>query len=156
MGDDLRPNALEERPVRIDRPSGVAANKGIDQANVKPRRGADDFPQMIDDETALLGIGVERVRIVAQRGDGDSILLDQVANLLNPIVIETRHIDVAYAGIAPVGVPRWPAHQLDAAKFLRGGELEHFSEGQVVKNGADKAQLHGKTCENRFGCTLER
>src|SRR5205807_2914813 len=108
MGDDLRPNALEERPVRIDRPSGVAANKGIDQANVKPRRGADDFPQMIDDETALLGIGVERVRIVTQRGDGDSILPDQVANLLNPIVIETRHIDVAYAGIAPVGVPRWP------------------------------------------------
>ena len=41
--------------------------------HAEPRRRADHLLQMLDDARAMLGIGIERIGIVAQAGDRDAV-----------------------------------------------------------------------------------
>ncbi len=97
---------------------------------------------MIDDEAALVGVGVERVGIIAQSGDGQRELGQQAANPARFLVGEMADIDVGDAGIAAVGLAGRPAHQLHAGEPFSGREGQDFFQAQISEDGADESQLH--------------
>src|SRR5262245_16534156 len=120
----------------------ITAYEGVDDADIEPRRRADDFQQMADYLLAMLFVRMQRVRIVAEAGDLYAMLVDQIADAADFFVAETRDVDVRHAGVTPIGAARRPAHQLDAAKTLVGGEGQNLVEIHVGQDGADETELH--------------
>src|SRR4029077_2118166 len=107
-----------QRPVVLDRFGVIATDEGVDDAHVEPRGGADYFLQVFDDDATVVGVGVQRVGVEAEPGDGDAVFLDQVADAGGVGVGEARDVHVADTGVTPVGGAGRPAHQLDAAEAL--------------------------------------
>jgi len=97
---------------------------------------------MGDDTLAMLGVRVQRIRIVTEPGDRDAGLLDEIANPPGLLVAEVCHIDMGHAGVAAIRASRRPAHQFNAAKSLVGSEREDLVEGQVGEDRADETKLH--------------
>ena len=97
---------------------------------------------MIDDHPPVFRIGVERVGIIAEAGDGDAALRNQLADGRGPFVRQIAHIDVADAGIAAIRTARRPAHELDAAKPFVRREGHDLFQRQIAENGTDETKLH--------------
>src|SRR5207253_3155101 len=99
-------------------------------------------------------VRVQRIRIIAQAGDGNAVLADQVADMAYPVFVQLGHIDMGHARIPAIGGAGRPAHYLDAAKPLVRGESEHVVEIQVEKEGTDESELHGGSPFARYGRSL--
>src|SRR5262249_30981145 len=55
---------------------------------------------------------------------------------------ETRDVDVRHAGVAPLGLPLRPAHQLDTAIADLRRKLHDLSQREVRQDRADKPEFH--------------
>ena len=91
------------------------------------------------------GVGVERVGVITESGDGDAVDAHQVADMGRLLGREVGHVDVGHARIPAIGAAGRPAHQLDAAELLVGREGEDLFESQFRQDGTDEAELHGRT-----------
>ncbi len=94
--------------------------------HAQPGRRGHHLLQVFRHDAAVLRVGVERVRIIAQAGDGHAVPLRQVAHPAGVVVAEVRHVQVRHAGVAAVGPARRPAHQLHAGEALVAREAENL------------------------------
>ena len=93
----------------------------------------------------LGGVGRQRIGVVAQPADVHARLRHDLPDAVGLGLVEVVHVDVGHAGIAALGLPLRPAHQLHAGKALGGGELDHLLQRQVRQDGADESELHSRS-----------
>ena len=106
------------------------------------RRGADDCLQMRGNLMPMLLVGIQRIGIVAESRDGDTVLFQKCVDACDFLVAEVRNVQVRHAGITAIRLSGWPAHQLDTGESLVRGEGKHFLQRQVAEDGADESQVH--------------
>ena len=70
------------------------------------------------------------------------MLAEKAAHPVGAALVERRDVHVRDAGVAPLGLPPGPAHELDALEALGVGEGEHFLELEVGQDRGDEAELH--------------
>ena len=90
-----------------------------------------------------LGIAIQQVRIIAERGDRDIVLAGQRANFIGPRPRHRGRIDVADPGVFAFGLAGGPTHQFDAAEAVFLGKMKDLLECQLRQYGGDKSQFHG-------------
>ena len=142
MPHDLRPNFQAQRPVGLERAGRIAANEGVDQTHIQTRRGRNHFFQVLDHNAAMSGIGIERIGVVAETGDANAKLANQLADPARALVVELSDVNVRYASIAPVGTTRRPAHQLHAIETFVPGEGEDLLQTKVAEDGTLECPWH--------------
>ena len=71
--DDVRPDAERLVPVVVLVLRAVGAHERVDERDVHRLGGGDHVAEVADDLLAMLGIGMERVRVVAETGDGQAL-----------------------------------------------------------------------------------
>src|SRR5262249_18836978 len=135
----------EERPVVLDRLVPITADERVDDLDAETRRRLDHLLEMLDDAFAMRRIGMQRIGIVAEPGDLHAGLADEPAHARDDVVIDVGDVDVRDARVAPISAARRPAHHLNAAETLAGGEGEDLVEGEIGQDGADEAELHGNS-----------
>jgi hypothetical protein len=91
-----------------------------------PRRGVHDPLQVFRHDAAMFRVGIERVRVIAQAGDGHAVLAQQFAHAAGVVVAEARHVEMGDAGVAAVGAAGRPAHQFHAGEALVMREGQHL------------------------------
>ena len=112
---------LGVRPVLVDGLGAVAAAEGVDEADAHFPGGGDHLLEVRDDGVAVRLVGVERVGVVAERGDRDGDLGELAGDVFGRR--DVGYIDVTGAGVAaglatgarpagdlerPETPPRWP------------------------------------------------
>src|SRR5437588_2523608 len=103
----------------------------------------DNLFEVLDVDFTSGGIGVQRIRIITQAGDGEIILLHEVANSTDLILIEPGNVHVRDTGIATIGLAGRPAHEFDTSKPFLRRKGKHFIERQIREDCTDKTELHG-------------
>ncbi len=140
--NDVGPDALKDGPIRFDGFRGVATDECVDHADAELRRRPDHLFQMIRHHAAMVRIGIERIGIISQSGDGDSMFANQFLNAACFLIAEIGHVDVSDAGVTAIGAALGPTHRLDAGKTLVGREFQNFLKAKLAQNRADKTELH--------------
>ena len=141
---DQRPPGLEKPgPVVVDRLRPIAADERVHPPNAELARGPDHLGNMLGRGERLSLVRCEWIGVVAQAADPDSSLGRHGADPFGIGRREAVNRDVRHAGIAALGRRRRPAHQLNALVAGLGRGAEDLLEGELGKNGADKAELHG-------------
>ena len=79
--DDVRPDAEGLLPVRVLVLRAVGAHERVDQRDVHRLGRGDDVLEVADDLGAMGRVRVERVRVVAEAGDGQALGGDLVDDL---------------------------------------------------------------------------
>ena len=90
----------------------------------------------------MLRVGIERIGIIAETGDGHAVLAYQIADVLRAIIVESRDVNMGDARIATIGVTGRPAHELHAVKAFARSERQNVCQHEIAQDGADKAELH--------------
>ena len=106
--DDVRPDPERLLPVLVLVLRAVGAHERVDERDVHRLGGGDDVLEVADDLGPMVGIGVERVRVVAETRDGQALRRDLVDDLGRLARRQVRDVDVGGAGVA-TGRARWSA-----------------------------------------------
>ena len=103
----------------------------------------DDLLEVADDRVAVLGVGMERVRVEAQAGDGQALGLDLGPDVRGLPGRQVRDVDVARARVAAgrAGGLR-PAGDLEDLEAGLGGPVGHLHEGRVRERRGQEPELH--------------
>jgi hypothetical protein len=105
---------------------------------------------MLDDHPTMLGIRIERVRIIPESRDRDAATLKEVADLPGSTVVQSRDIQVRDSCVSSLSLAGRPAHQLDTPKSFIGSEPYHLLQVEIAQNGTYETKLHGvflrRTC----------
>ena len=104
---------------------------------------------MIDDETSVIRIGIQRVRIIAEPRDRNFVDAHQIAKIVGFFLREIRNVDVANARISAIRSAWRPAHQFDASEPFLGGESQDFFQRKIAENRTDETELHDKSPTRR-------
>jgi hypothetical protein len=137
------------RTTNYPQSSALGHAERIDGRDAQQGRRVDDRAQVCDGDPPLLWIGRERVRVVAQRRDGDTCTLNQGVRLLGGGRIEAGDVDVGDAGVTALGPPARPAHHLHAVEALLGGDLKNVIEGEFREDSANESKLHNLLLSRR-------
>ena len=84
---EILPDFPEQRPIGLDRGSGITADERVYQAHVEAWSGTDNFFQMIDEDAAVFRVGIERVRVIAQARNGNALSANEVANTAGLVIV---------------------------------------------------------------------
>ena len=104
----------------------------------------DDVLEVADDLVAVLGVGVERVRVVAQPGDRQALGRDLVDDLRRLPGGQVRDVDVATCRRSG-GSARSARGQQAISRTLeagRRGPVGHVHERRLGERGGQEAELH--------------
>ena len=82
--DDRRPDLGVLFQVLRDGLVLVLADEGADHRDFQQRGGLDHLLQVTDDRFAVLSVRVQRVGIISQRGDGQPVAVQHLADVLRP------------------------------------------------------------------------
>src|SRR5262249_20975991 len=110
------------RPIVLDTPQGIAANKSVDDAQTKQRGGVNDLLEMLDDRAPMTHIRIERIGIIPKAGKRDAMLAAEVLNSPCLVTAKLIHIYMANSRVTPIRPARWPTHGLDASESLICGK----------------------------------
>ena len=95
--DEWTPGAQEARPVVVHAFRPVAAGKCVHGLQSQLLRGDDHFFQMCHAVPRDLGIGIERIRIVAERGERDDVARAECVDVVVPRLRERGHVHMRSA-----------------------------------------------------------
>ena len=139
----LRPDPERLVPVLVLGLRGVRAHERVDERDAHLLGRGDDLPEVADDHRAMGRIGMERVRVVAEPGDGQALGRDLVDDLAGLAGRQVGHVDVARAGVAPgrAGRPR-PARDLEALEAVGGRPVGDLHQRRLRERGGQQAELH--------------
>ena len=129
--DKRRPDFEEAGPVVIDRFGPVAADEAVHDTDAEQVGGRDHLFDVVDAGLGLVGVGGQRVGIVAERADGDAGGGDEGIDFVGVGLGEADDVDVGDAGVAALRLARGPAHQLDGGKAIGRGELDDLFQREV-------------------------
>ncbi len=74
------------------------------------------------------GIGVEGIRVVAERGDGDAVPLREGEGVFGLALGEASNVEMRDTGEFALRFSDGPAHDLDAGEGFIASEAEDFLE----------------------------
>ena len=90
-----------------------------------------------------VGVGMERVRVEAEAGDGQALRLDLGADVPRLARRQVRDVDVARAGVAAGRAGRLrPAGDLEDLEAARGGPVGDLHERRLRERRGQEPELH--------------
>ncbi len=89
-----------------------------------------------------LKIRIERVWVIAQAADADTVFVSLRPHVVGLSLGEAGHIDMGHAGEFAFRLADRPAHQFDIGELLGLGELKHLFQRQVREDGRDESEFH--------------
>ena len=138
--DDRRPHQLEFFEVLAHRAMLVAADERADDAHLEPLRGFDHPAQVVVGCLPRLGVRIEVVGVVRERGDLEVEARQQSPHRLR---VEVLDVDVAHACVAPpLTAARWPARDLQRLEAALVRPARDLLQAQVREGGGEQAELH--------------
>jgi hypothetical protein len=115
----------------------------IDEWNVHLLGGRDDVLEMSDHALAMLGVGVERVRVVAQARDREALGGDLTGELRSLRGRQVRHVDVRRACVASDrSVGARPARDLDALEAVDRGPVDDVHQRRLGEGRGQQPEPH--------------
>ena len=127
----------------------VSADERVHDRHAEPRRRADHLARVLVDRGAVLRVGVEVVRVVAEPRDLEPEAVDERPDLVRALVdrvdVDVRDARVP-AGLAGPGGPAGDLERLEAV-FLR--PTGHLLERPVGEGDGEKAELHAGAARPR-------
>ena len=88
------------------------------------------------------GVRVQRVGIIAQGRNADTVLRAKSVHVVRLRAGETADVNVRDAGEFALGLADGPAHDLNAREPLGGGEFEDLVQVEFGEDGSDESKLH--------------
>jgi len=137
--DQGRPDFEEAGPVVVDGLGPVTADEGVHDADAQQGGGLDDAFNVVDGDLGFVLVRGQGVGVVAESADGDAGGGGELVDAGGVCCSEADDVDVGYSGVAALGFAGRPAHELDGAEAIGGGELDDFFEGEVGEDCAGVA-----------------
>ena len=121
----------------------VVADERVDHRHAELGRRLDHVAEVGDDLGAMVEVGVQRVRVVAERGDLDPPLGEVADEVLGLVVGQVGAVDVGHAGVAARrSVGARPAGDLEHREAVAGGPVGDLRQRRVREGGGQQAQPH--------------
>ena len=134
--DDVGPDALGVLPVLVLVLAAVGAHEGVHQGHVHLLGRHDHRLEMADDLLPMCGIGMQRVGVVAEPGDRESLRVDLVDDLAGLGRRQVGDVDMARAGVSPRLTPLRGQQAISSTSKPDAAAQSATSTSGVSGNGA--------------------
>ena len=138
--DQRRQSLLGQPEVVVDSQAHIAADERADQADAQQMGCVDDLPQVAVDVVATLEVAVEVVLVVRERGDLDTVGVEQTAHLLGGGLVERGDVDMAGLPLSAGNV--WPDRDLEALVALGRSPTDDLVERHSRQACREEAEPH--------------
>ena len=138
IADDRGPDFFDQFNVFIHILGRIAADESADHVDAEHLGSVHQLVNMSNGGVGLFLVGIERVRIVSQRGDFHALGLAVSVDLGGLLFGEVGDINVADAGVTAVRAAGRPAGDFKAFQAVLGGEINDFLKSHTVANGGQQ------------------
>ncbi len=144
-GDDVGPDPKRLLPVVVEVLGPIPAHERVDERDAHLPGGDHDGLEVADHLGAVLGIGMKRVRVVAETRDRQALGRDLVGDLRRLLVRQVLDVDVARAGVTAgrPGRPR-PARDLEDLEVGARGPVRNLHQRRLGERRGQEPELHAR------------
>src|SRR6188508_712237 len=140
---DVGPDAQRLFPVVVEVLGSVTTHERVDERDAHLPRRDHHRLEVVRDLLAMLGVGMERVRVVAEAGDRQPLGRELVDDLRGLVVGQVLDVDVARASVAPRRSGRLrPAGDLEDLEVGAGRPVGDVHQRRIRERGGQEAELH--------------